>query len=58
MMAHNLSKELQMISALAASRALPKRPVAWKFKLWILSGIKLFNEPDVSHGLKENLLLP
>ena len=32
MMAHNLSKELQMISAPAASRALPKRPAAWKFK--------------------------
>jgi len=32
MMAHNLSKELQMISAPAASRALPKRPTAWKFK--------------------------
>ena len=31
MMAHNLSKELQMISAPAASRALPKRPAAWKF---------------------------
>ena len=32
MMAHNLSKELQMISAPAASRALPKRPAVWKFK--------------------------
>jgi hypothetical protein len=32
MMAHNLCKELQMISAPAASRALPKRPAAWKFK--------------------------
>ncbi|MBT8364773.1 MAG: transposase [Deltaproteobacteria bacterium] len=32
MMAHHLSRELHMISALAASRALPKRPTAWKFK--------------------------
>jgi len=32
MMAHNLSREIQMISAPAASRALPKRPAAWKFK--------------------------
>ncbi len=32
MMAHNLCKELQMISAPAASRAMPKRPAAWKFK--------------------------
>jgi hypothetical protein len=32
MMAHNLSRELQMISVPAASRALPKRPAAWKFK--------------------------
>ena len=31
MMAHNLSRELQMISAPAASRALPKRPAAWEF---------------------------
>jgi hypothetical protein len=31
-MAHNLSRELQMISAPAASRALPKRPTAWSFK--------------------------
>jgi hypothetical protein len=32
MMAHNLSRELQMISAPAALRALPKRPAAWEFK--------------------------
>jgi hypothetical protein len=32
MMAHNMSRELQMISAPAASRAQPKRPTAWKFK--------------------------
>lgn len=32
MMAHNLSREIQMISAPATSRALPKRPAAWKFK--------------------------
>jgi hypothetical protein len=32
MMAHNLSRELQMISAPAAHRARPKRPAAWKFK--------------------------
>ena len=31
MMAHNLSRELQMISAPAASRAMPKRPTAWRF---------------------------
>lgn len=32
MMAHNLSREIQMISAPAAHRALPKRPAAWKFE--------------------------
>ena len=32
MMAHNLSREIQIISAPAAHRALPKRPTAWKFK--------------------------
>ena len=32
MMAHNLSREIQMISAPPANRALPKRPAAWKFK--------------------------
>ena len=32
MMAHNLSREIQMISAPAAQRAMPKRPAAWKFK--------------------------
>ena len=32
MMAHNLSREIQMISEPAASRALPKRPAAWRFK--------------------------
>jgi hypothetical protein len=32
MMAHNLCKKLQMISAPAASRALPKRPAARQFK--------------------------
>ena len=31
-MAHNLSRELQMISAPAALRAMPKRPAAWEFK--------------------------
>jgi hypothetical protein len=31
MMAHNLSRELQIISAPAAHRARPKRPAAWKF---------------------------
>ena len=31
MMAHNLSRELQMISAPAASRSMPKRPTAWRF---------------------------
>jgi hypothetical protein len=32
MMAHNLSREIQMISAPVAHRALPKRPTTWKFK--------------------------
>ncbi len=32
MMAHNLSREIQMISSPAGLRALPKRPAAWKFK--------------------------
>ena len=31
MMAHNLSRELQMLAAPAALRARPKRPTAWKF---------------------------
>ena len=32
MMAHNLSRELQMPAAPSASRALPKRPVVWTFE--------------------------
>jgi len=32
MMAHNFSKEIQMLAHPAASRAKPKRPTAWKFK--------------------------
>jgi len=32
MMAHNLSKEIQMQAAPAAHRARPKRPAAWDFK--------------------------
>jgi hypothetical protein len=32
MMAHNLSRELQMLAAPAAPRALPKRPAAWRFE--------------------------
>jgi len=32
MMAHNLSREIQMISAPSGLRALPKRPAAWEFK--------------------------
>ena len=32
MMAHNLSRELQMLAAPAATRALPKRPAAWVFE--------------------------
>ena len=32
MMAHNLCREIQMMSAPAALRALPKRPAAWEFK--------------------------
>jgi hypothetical protein len=32
MMAHNLSRELQMLGSPALSRALPKRPAAWTFE--------------------------
>jgi hypothetical protein len=32
MMAHNLSRELQMIAAPPAPRALPKRTAAWSFE--------------------------
>jgi len=32
MMAHNLSREMQMIAHPASRRAKPKRPSAWKFK--------------------------
>jgi hypothetical protein len=32
MMAHNLSRELQMLAAPSASKALPKRPAAWAFE--------------------------
>jgi hypothetical protein len=32
MMAHNLSRELQMLAAPSVSRSLPKRPAAWKFE--------------------------
>ena len=32
MMAHNLSRELQMLASAAAERALPKRPAAWAFE--------------------------
>jgi Transposase DDE domain group 1 len=32
MMAHNLSRELQMLAAPAVARALPKRPAAWAFE--------------------------
>lgn len=32
MIAHNLSRELQMLAAPSASRALPKRPAAWAFE--------------------------
>ena len=32
MMAHNLSREIQMLSASCRLRAQPKRPAAWKFK--------------------------
>jgi len=32
MMAHNLSRELQMLAAPSAARALPKRPAAWAFE--------------------------
>jgi len=32
MMAHNLSREVQMIAAPSAQRALPKRPAAWPFE--------------------------
>jgi hypothetical protein len=32
MMAHNLSRELQMLAATSAPKALPKRPAAWTFE--------------------------
>jgi hypothetical protein len=32
MMAHNLSRELQMLAAPSACRARPKRPAAWRFE--------------------------
>jgi hypothetical protein len=32
MMAHNLSREVQMLAAPSAARALPKRPANWKFE--------------------------
>lgn len=32
MMAHNLSREIQMLASHAAPRALPKRPAAWAFE--------------------------
>ena len=32
MMAHNLSKELQMLASHPAQRSLPKRPASWAFK--------------------------
>jgi len=32
MMAHNLSREIQMIAAPSAPRALPKRPASWTFE--------------------------
>ena len=32
MMAHNLSRELQMLAAPPSTRALPKRPAAWAFE--------------------------
>ena len=32
MMAHNLSREVQMLVAPSAARALPKRPAAWVFE--------------------------
>ena len=32
MMAHNLSREVQMLAAPCAQRALPKRPAAWAFE--------------------------
>ena len=32
MMAHNLSRELQMLASPAVPRALPKRPSLWEFE--------------------------
>ena len=32
MIAHNLSREVQMLAAPSASRARPKRPAAWRFE--------------------------
>lgn len=32
MIAHNLSREVQMLAAPSVSRARPKRPAAWRFE--------------------------
>ena len=54
MMAHNLSRELQMIAAPPAPRALPKRPAAWSFEDWIRSDIASSKERVVLRGRKVN----
>ena len=58
MMAHNLSREVQMLATPHLDRAKPKRPAAWTFQtLDTLSGIASFNGPVASLNHKENSLL-
>jgi len=52
MMAHNLSRELQMLAGPAAERALAKRPAAWPLKSSTPCGIGSSKERAVSPGLK------
>jgi len=56
MMAHNLSREVQILAApAAAARALPKRPAAWAFeKLDTLRHRITFKELVVSSDLRAN----
>jgi Transposase DDE domain group 1 len=54
MMAHNLSRELQMLATPTANRALPKRPAAWAFENLTPCGIGSSKELAVSPALKAN----
>jgi hypothetical protein len=70
MMAHNLSRELQILAAPPASRALPKRPAAWKFEKLdtlrhrIIQRAGRFTRPQgeltltmsANHAVRKNLL--